>query len=299
MTVSPSPPSHALAIIPKEVLALASSPEVPDFLVLDQDDWDAAPVEMRAEAIMLYHRELEESARDIKPEFPKITSPSGEGSQWMMPDGSTLKEIEGIIVFKTAARGYWKSAKITHAPPDCASFDGKMSTDGKRPDGKPGDCAGCPMNQFGSDVKGGAGKGCKERINLFIWVGGTKIPYLLSIPPTGLRPFSRYVTGLLNMKPARPLTQITTVLALERKQGADASYAIVAPRVGRTLNYLEMMAGLKMRERFKEEMERRGVTEAEVTDEPSGAGRQPGDESPPPRTDTDRGNLGHDVDVPF
>lgn len=287
MTTAPKLP----AIIDPQLLALAKRGTPPDFLGVTDEDWGAWPEQDRLDALTLYRDEVEESAVGIKPEFPRIKMPTGGSTKWIMPDGSAQDEVEGIIVYKTAARGFWESAKVTNKPPDCASFDGKHPATGRGPNGAT-ECTNCPKNMFGTDQKGGHGKACKERLNLFLWFPGTKIPHLLPLPPTGLRPFSRYVMGLLSARPPKALVAFMTALRLEARQGENP-YAVVAPREGRKLAFTEMTAAIKMRDLFRAEMERRGVTEAEIHEDApevevvESSAREPGDEDQPARTDSD------------
>jgi hypothetical protein len=285
-------PDQSLSPVAAKIKSLALGREVPRGLPIPQDDWDAMDTADRTTAVQIYVGEMEQSMVGIKPEFPKITTPTGGALAWVMPDGSSQKELEGIVVFHAPARSYYESDEITGARPDCSSQDGHTPVSGAGPTGAK-TCAECPHSLFGSGKKG-RGQACKERLILFLWLEGQQIPSVLALPPTGIRPFSRYVTALVNT--GKVLVGLTTVLTLERKQGAAAPYAVVAPRLGRALTWHEMKTALAVRERFKDEMARRGITEAEITepDEP-GAG-----DDPPPRGDTEKPITGPgDAEVPF
>lgn len=266
------------------------------------EDWGAWSQEDRIEALNIYHEELGRSLEHIKPEFPKWVMPTGGQLAFTGPDGMPVKVIEAVMIFHTAARAWWKSQEVTGSLPDCSSYDGQRPATGKGPKGET-DCSKCPLNEFGSG-KEGRGKACKERLNAFFVRKDDRLPNLLPLPPTSIRPFSRYVTALING--GKPLSAVVTELSLEKKQaGGGQAYSVVVAKVGREMTFAEMKTARDMRIRFQDEMQRRGIAEADLKDEeapattisepgandrvwdvPAGDIRH-GDDEPPPRGDDD------------
>ena len=139
-------------------------------------------------------------------------------------------------------------------------------------DSKP--CATCPMNQFGSDPKGGKGKACKEMRRLFILQKGDMYPSIMNVPPTSLRQWDAYVSALLSKKQI-PLSFVT-ILNLEKANNGSFDYCKLAPEKGEALDKTEILALLKMREEVIRAAEKLGIetddyVEVENTDFMNGA----------------------------
>ncbi len=85
-----------------------------------------------------------------------------ESGQFEMPGGELLKTFEGHILFWHEANTYWAHAfgEGDTSFPDCCSSNGAF------PDGggnrQHNSCATCAWNQYGTDPKGGRGKGCQN-----------------------------------------------------------------------------------------------------------------------------------------
>jgi len=262
---SPTPASTVTAgpapEAPKKTDALA----VPSGLPLSSEEWADLSPEQRQEAMALYAAETQETVRDLAIEFPKITVPTGAGLFWTLPNGEPVKEFGGVVVAHFKARAYWPlDAPIANNPPTCSSIDGRYPLSGAGPTGA-SQCAACPYSKYGSG-KEGRGQACKERMNTFLLMEDSDLPRLLSLPPTSIKPFSRYARGLIDQKPVRPLSSLVTIFGLEKKTGGvGPDYSVVAPRPSaESLMYAEVRAVIAMREKFQEAMSRRGITEAEA-----------------------------------
>lgn len=84
---------------------------------------------------------------------------------------------------------------------------------------------GCPMNAWGSDKQGGKGKACKNtRRLLIVPIDATEEtqPWVISVPPTGLKHFDKYVNALSDMG-THPLQVVTDI-------SFEASEAYPSPR---------------------------------------------------------------------
>lgn len=129
-------------------------------------------------------------------DLDRVRIPAGGATTWDIPsiEGSTeAKEIQGVIVYAHAARSYWAQGmeeSTGHSPPDCSS------PDGIRGYGAPGgECAACPLNQFGSGKKG-SGKACKEIKALYMLQEENLMPVLVPVPPSSLKPVKQFFAGL-------------------------------------------------------------------------------------------------------
>lgn len=129
--------------------------------------------------------------------FDRIKIPAGGVTLFELPgdnpdEPESVKEFSAVILHHHPVLQFYKE-KYTGGsnPPDCGSFDGVTGN------GDPGgQCAKCPLAQFGSGE--GNGKACKSRRRLFLLREGEIFPLMLSLPTGSLREFSRYVKRLLS-----------------------------------------------------------------------------------------------------
>ncbi|WP_025847640.1 hypothetical protein [Paenibacillus ehimensis] len=151
---------------------------------------------------------MEENLDGIIPEFPRVKFPSGGGLAFEVPgedEDDVVKEIVGVVVDQHAVNAYWASKYNGEKnPPDCTSMDGKI---GYAPEGANvpwagscRDCTGCPFNEYGTgtDEKGNAtnGKACKNMKRVAILREGEVFPLIITVPPTSVKPWNKYVVGL-------------------------------------------------------------------------------------------------------
>lgn len=128
----------------------------------------------------------------------KIKTPAGGGTAWSIPtiegEEDIEKEIQGIIVAVRNTRAYWENEYDgSKAKPNCSSEDAIMGV------GEPGGpCATCPMAQWESDPKGGAGQACKKVQLLFIAIPGNNLPIIIPVAPGSLATVKKYLLGLAN-----------------------------------------------------------------------------------------------------
>lgn len=185
--------------------------------VLDNHDFAIAKLDAEQFAFA-----LKENFGDEKlgqQDLDKIKIPSGDMKMFMVPDleegEKAVKTILGVIVFYRPARAYWEKAMDdggANTPPDCYSNDGITGI------GKPsGICAVCPFNQFESALKG-KGKACNERKLLFLMMPDSVMPRVLSLPPTSLGAFKKYLTRLTSG--VVPYPAVVTEIGLTPKTNA-------------------------------------------------------------------------------
>ncbi len=172
---------------------------------------------------------IQEEMAGLDLTFDKIKVPSGGGVTFEMPTDDpdspdTVKEFSGVILYHHPVRMYYKE-KYTGAnnPPDCGSFDGNFGV------GVPGgSCAKCPLNQFGTALDDGSGKGCKDRRRIYILPEGEIFPVLLSLPTGSLKNLTTYIKRLLSKvkKPVMVVTKFTLKKAVNTK-GMSYSQAVL------------------------------------------------------------------------
>lgn len=181
-------------------------------------------------------------------DLDRVKVPSGGGTAWDIPDEHPEKIIEGVVVLKTPTRSFWFGGRgedgAEDGPPDCQSPDAKIGIGAFGAGSKPnptGECANCPMNVFGSATRGsGNGKACKEQMQVFLLREGSILPLQLSLPPTSLRGFRKYMTRLASK--AVPFYGVTTRFGLAVEKGNGQTYSVVVPERGRDLSPQEAQA---------------------------------------------------------
>lgn len=160
-------------------------------------------------------------------DLDRIKIPTGGSTTWEIPtlDGDTdpKKSLDGVIVFQKNTRVFWKEryGGTEAVPPDCSSSDGKFGV------GDPGgDCSTCPYAQFGSK-DGGKGQACQLRNMVFMLGEGDVVPYCVSLPPTSLKSFRRFLFSLA--KQGIKYWEVIISLKLVAKQGPAGPYSEVVP----------------------------------------------------------------------
>lgn len=189
-------------------------------------------------------------------DLTRVRVPSGGGTTWEIPsalgEGTALKAIEGILLFTTTSRAYWKNAYGGGSePPNCSSDNGVFAREDetinaligltipaeKDPTTGALLCEGCALNQWGSGTneKGDAtrGKACREMRQLFILPPGKLLPMVVVLPPTSLKPLTRYRLGIGDEELNE--NHVTTKIALDRVEGKGAVYSVATFALGERL----------------------------------------------------------------
>lgn len=130
------------------------------------------------------------------------------------PDGSTKRQLEGIILKSRIVRGYWKP---NNPKPVCFSQDGITGIDAAE---NTHECSRCRNNQWGSAIKlgengqpvQGRGKACKEMRRLLFLENGADLPVLFNVPPSSLKRFDAFATLLRSRR--QPLIATRVIIRL-------------------------------------------------------------------------------------
>lgn len=192
---------------------------------------------------------LEETYEDGAPvvrDLPRVKFPSSGGTSWEINVGGeekTLKALTGIPVFIAPQRMFWTDPDPKGNPPECMSADGKTpvpgglyAADGARARQNPaGDCRSCPMAQWGSDLKGRAGQGCREQRLIFLMTEGALLPTVVTVPPSSKKIIVDFIQGLVATE-RLPYwaAEMTFTLAKTRAKGGE-EYSELVPVVTRRL----------------------------------------------------------------
>lgn len=176
-------------------------------------------------------------------DLDRVKVPAGGGRAWEIPelDGSVnaANSIEGVIVAWRDPRAYWRLSLDESgggAPPDCSSDDGVLGRGefGVGSDAHPsGECATCPMSQWGSKPDGGNAQACKQMRLLFILQPDNLLPLALFAPPTSIGPIKRYFMRL-STRGIRYYEVVTALSLTHAESNGGITYSQVEPRlVGR------------------------------------------------------------------
>ena len=177
--------------------------------------------------------------------FDRIKIPAGGSTVFEVPgsdpgETDAVKEFSGVILFHHPLFSYYRDRfSGGNNAPDCGSYDGVTGV------GEPGgNCAHCPLNQFGSGENGG--KACKNKRRIYILREGELIPLLLTLPTGSMKEFSVYVKRLLAK--GRKTSAVVTRFSLKKVTNAggiaysQAQFMVDRPLSDEELPYITAMA---------------------------------------------------------
>lgn len=184
--------------------------------------------------------------------FDRLKIPAGGALYFELPlddpeNPETLKEVKGVILHHHALNSFYKD-KYTGGsnPPDCGSYDGKIG------EGTPGgQCAKCPLNQFGSG-ENGSGKACKNKRRIYLLREGDIFPILLTLPTGSLKEFTNYIAKRIVAKGKRSFEVVTKVTLKKAVNSGGITYSQAVFSIDRDLKPEEAEAMGKISERIKE-----------------------------------------------
>lgn len=205
-----------------------------------------------AEKLIQAEMQDDDAAFDMKP-IQVIIAPGGIGL--FKAGDETMKNFIAVVAISQKVRGYWPESG-TGKPPVCGSTNGetgrfdpnipderfKAATSARHPhpailqltNNQPlqdaYDCFTCPLNQWGSahQRRSGVdkGKGCKEMRRLLLLIDGWSLPAIMSLPPTSIKAWDNYCTGLQSKRGAYFAVKTKFTLDSAEAQGGE-TYNIV------------------------------------------------------------------------
>lgn len=203
--------------------------------------------------------------------------PTGGMTAWVLPslDGEDeiATNIDGILVYHREPRAYWEKSIDEgggNNPPDCSSADGKLG-DGMYGVGSTahpsGDCATCPMAEWGSKDHGESrGQACKQMKLVFLLRPESLLPMALFLPPTSIRPVRQYLLGLASE--GQHYSSAVTRLSLEKERSGDGiEYAKVKLTRLSTLGDEEVRSVREYSQGIRSALDTVTITEADVVEE--------------------------------
>lgn len=226
------------------------------------------------ELMIMAEAEQEQNAFDMIPTRIKI-APGGINN--FVTDGKDVfSEIIGIVAVSQKARGYWSGKGREVLSPLCSSPDGVHGIYALAPTKKqlqdavshrtvhPAirlydeqrefpdffDCASCPLNQWGSADEGN-GKACKEMRRLVLLVNGWVAPALLTLPPTSIRTWDTFCSGLKNKRSAYFAVRVKLSLSEADSRTGDP-YSVLSVSLDGALTQDEVQAVMDLRRQYAE-----------------------------------------------
>lgn len=217
---------------------------------------------MSANVRDILKKNIETATEGIEFRPPKYTI-SHSGLTFLSSVGDEKKDtITGVIVLKQTTRGYWikKEEGKDDKAPDCASLNGMVGTQKLVEEVRL--CATCPNNKWGS-IKG-SGKACKEMRRIMI-VENTDdyFPVILTLPPTSIKIFDEFLSGLYQKKKHEIMTNIK--FSLDRAEGGGFKYAKIKLELGEPLTMAQIDKVGAIQSMFKKKFEALDIEEEEQT----------------------------------
>ena len=247
------------------------------------------------ERMILAETEQDDAAFDPIP--TKITIAPGGTGYFNTTDGEAMRALDSaIVVVSQKARAYWPQ-KGTGKPPLCSSRDGSHGVfnhlasdeqitagtgaldphpairliDEKRPIPDTFSCLSCPLAQWGSTHQNGPGKGmaCKTLRRLVVLVDGWSQPALLTLPPTSVKIWDTYCSGLDRKKSAYFAVRTRIELDPSGKSVNGDPYSVVKVSTTEKLTATaELLAVIEIRRQYAELVKTMDIAgdEYDVTD---------------------------------
>ena len=150
------------------------------------------------------------------------------------PDNIEGDSLEVVIIDFITTNMYYDTGyqRDNPNPPACFAIGSNPSTlqpSANSPDAQSTDCATCPMNQFGSN---GKGKACSNRKLLAVTPAASLLSdetppiWLLSVSPTSIKIFDRYVSDLATKYETAPIGVVTEITLDTEKTWAAPKFRI-------------------------------------------------------------------------
>lgn len=179
-----------------------------------------------------------------------------------LPDGTESSELQLVIVDFTSVNNFYEGAynKDAIVPPACFAIGNiiaDMVPSEKSPVKQSDACAGCPMNEFGSD---GNGKACKNARRLAVLPpdADEDTPlWILDTSPTANKAFDAYVRSVAQKFNMTPVGVVTTVSFAEELDYPSLRFSDPTPNENIAMHYARMD---EARDRLAQEPDVSGYT---------------------------------------
>ncbi len=216
-------------------------------------------------------------------DLERVKIPTGGGKLWSIPtleeEPEDTRQIDGVIVYHREPRAYWpvtfaKSGGGT--PPSCSSQFGDVGLGEFGPGSTrnpSGQCASCPMSQWGTavaeDGSEGRGQACKQMKLTFVLRDDALLPLALFLPPTSLVPMRKYLLGLASR--GQHYSSVITRFVLDNATSENGiTYSLVKPTRLQVLDDTEAARVREYSQAIRNVLDTVEITEADVTDQPAG-----------------------------
>ncbi len=127
----------------------------------------------------------------------------------------------GVILCNHDSFAYWRETDDEDEEnlPVCSSLDGKTGV------GDPGGtCATCPLNVYGTAIKG-KGKACKNMRVLYLLRSGEYLPLQLNLPPTSIKPFREFMSRAFTLRNRASWGSLVEI-KLKRESNGKETYSV-------------------------------------------------------------------------
>lgn len=172
-----------------------------------------------ASAGALVTQDMSKELEDLR---ARLTAPTGnrikmDNKTFKFPNGDVAESIDAVIVDFVYMNKYYEGSYDPNniVPPNCFALNpvpNELVPSSNAPDiqSQVG-CAGCAMNQFGTN---GKGKACQNRVLIALLPADATMEtpmMILDISPTALKPFSAYVSAVARSLQRPPYGVITKI----------------------------------------------------------------------------------------
>ena len=181
-------------------------------------------------------------------DLQKLLVPSGSGGAAFtvetLEGEEFVKTLDVVLAYESPIERAFYATKVGDGdggPPHCSSSDGKVGFGTRDMDtilnaanmddlvGTEKDCNDCAFSKFGSNLEGGKGQACKQKVRLVVFSEDNLLPMVLQIPSASLKGFKQYKLKLLNGRKriSRTVTRLSLVKVLGSPDYFTVNFAFV------------------------------------------------------------------------
>lgn len=179
-----------------------------------------------------YEYFLQQQKEDPELKIPTYRAkiPSGGGKAFDIITGdddmdTSVPAFRAVVAHYHSCNALFAGNDAMDEPPICASNDGVMGLDSTT--GEYRACMECPNNQWGSSVKGGRGKLCKNMRRLYLLIEGSDMPIVMTLPPTSIGGWEKYKSSVLGVQRRSPQDVVTEFTLSVQTNAQGIKYSVV------------------------------------------------------------------------